>query len=385
MFSIILNIYLQVELIFEFCIFTSIIVSAIIGYNQSNQYSDRNKDNNFISLPYTFYLLVIYFDTNRDLALYLFAILSILEFAHLKFFKSRILLTALTTFLFNLNTIDIVRGILSIVWITLKFQHFLGIEAVTWYFAGINLFRGLSGFRTFDLTRRYLNLLASSVITISPFLIILIYIMIFLGGVLYSIANPEGGHSLFHIIWIKSFGFLYNPMSDKSYTILDFRYITYMLISFTITTVMLNLLISVLGEAYDKFKETEEEGDYRQMNKALLEMEETWHPFLTIKGKISQKCAKKTVLKKTVEKKTVEKKAVKKKTVKKKISGEKKCIEKYLAILELSDISESRKDSKYDKNTSIATLLKDHFKSKSEEEMLVRKTQKKKIVKFNSY
>ena len=43
-------------------------------------------------------------------------------------------------------------------------------------------------------------------------------------------------------------------------------------------------------------------------------------------------------------------------------------MEEYLAILELSDISQSRKDSKYDQNSFTAQLLKDHFKSKSEEE-----------------
>ena len=219
---------------------------------------------------YSFYMLIAYFDTEEDLFLYSFLTTALLEFISLKFdnllaFKDNALKFAL-----NWNTLDIVRALVSFAWIIFAFSNLSQPVSLTWFFVMLNFLRGLTSFRALDGTRFYILLILGSVADIFSFLFIFIYITIAF-GIVNSTTIDNKNDNLFQIIWAKPYDMAHGTFDHEQD--IGLEYIGFFFASLFIIIVMLNLLISILGDSYDKFQLESNKLDYKERIGTVYECE----------------------------------------------------------------------------------------------------------------
>ena len=92
----------------------------------------------------------------------------------LKTLYTQVLIRNFGTLLFNWNIIDTARLILCVIWIYLAFSNIESKE-ISFALVALTALRGLTGFRCFDRTRFYVQLVLSSISDIASFIIIFFY------------------------------------------------------------------------------------------------------------------------------------------------------------------------------------------------------------------
>jgi len=179
--------------------------------------------------------------------------------------------TGLSYFLSFWNAIDIFRSSLCLLWGFFSFvmsQEDLFI--ITWIMVVLNFFRGLTGFRAFDTTRYYTRLIIRAFKDSSPFLSIFFY-STFAFGVIYFV-SMEGVEVSIFSVWKSpyelSMGDIETANKDDPAI-----YLYFMMASVINVIIMLNLLISILGDSFDSFQMDALQIDCLEMAELILEIE----------------------------------------------------------------------------------------------------------------
>lgn len=169
------------------------------------------------------------------------------------------------------NLCDLARVGICIIWIILSV--FVGEENVNWVsyiMVAFNFFRGLTGFRAFDSTRFYVRLIIRAFIDTMPFIVIFFYTTLFFGMLNWA-SGIEYRTDSFTQIW--KIPFELNMGSFNSSNNPDMNYLFFMLTSVINVIIILNLLISILGDSYDRFQAESIEIGNLEMVEIILEIE----------------------------------------------------------------------------------------------------------------
>ena len=165
------------------------------------------------------------------------------------------------------NIIDSFRIIFTISWVLLNLLSII-IDELAWITLLLNLTRGVSGFRAFDTTRYYIRLILQSLWSIRTFILIFIYTTLSF-GVLKGVIEKELS---FEVLWINSFGLGFgDSWSNQTF---DLGYITYLAAIVLNVLLMLNMIISILGDSFDEFQLFAFYYDHKEMTQVILEIEQ---------------------------------------------------------------------------------------------------------------
>jgi WD40 repeat protein len=170
------------------------------------------------------------------------------------------------------NWLDMIKSPLSI---TCGIQGILGDShyILTPFTALVCWIRGLAYFRTFKYTRIFVSMILTAIRDTSSFLIVLLYVTIAYCSLFKALdlyVKPEDKLGIVDTIKLAYELELGDFDSDK-YSI--GQYIIFIVASILNLIVMLNLLISILGDSYDKVQLTLVESDYSQKLEVILEIE----------------------------------------------------------------------------------------------------------------
>ncbi|OMJ67584.1 hypothetical protein SteCoe_35207 [Stentor coeruleus] len=178
------------------------------------------------------------------------------------------LFNTILTLTLSWNTLDLGRLFLSFYWVHLTFNNQSN-NPIEIALIALTLIRGLTAFRCFNGTRYYVHLIISSIRDIKFFLVIFFYSTISF-GIINSITDANDEFSL-QTSWIKSYDMNLGDFSHpKDFSI---EYIAFLGASIINVIVMLNLLISVLANSFEKFRTIAAEIDYMEMANVITEVE----------------------------------------------------------------------------------------------------------------
>ena len=214
---------------------------------------------------YLFYLIILslYTLNRKDY----FIIIMIVQNAILIFYELyQLALTKLDYFKDGLNLTDSVRIALFIIYIasganSLVLLFFLNL--FSW-------FRGISHFRVFTSTRYLVNLLSEVVKDILPFLVLLFYFTLAFTFMNLSLqeGNSYSSFSLISDTFLLNFGdFSISPNTGS------WNWVCFVISSLVNFLIMVNLLISIIGDTYDKVQAYRQIADRREMAQIILEVE----------------------------------------------------------------------------------------------------------------
>lgn len=164
------------------------------------------------------------------------------------------------------NYIDTVRFFLTISWILLlESNHYI----LTWTVVLINFIRGLTGFRLFDGTRYYVRLILRALNDIKYFMIMFCYSIITF-GTLFSVTGAKNVN--FTTLWYDPYGLNFGMYTQSEvYPVLE--HIVYVCATFMQIVLMLNLLVSILGDSHEQFQLEKSMIDYREKAELSLEIQ----------------------------------------------------------------------------------------------------------------
>ena len=167
------------------------------------------------------------------------------------------------------NYLDIIRTVATLLWITLEL---FSIENLyfTWFMALLNLVRGITGFRVFDSTRFYIELIINSINSIKFFFMMFAY-STFTFGFLFMISREDS--LSFYSIWGDSYDLNFGNYVGSTDSNTVIQYIVYITATVLNVVLMLNLLISILGDCYERFQIEQSIVDVREKAKIVKELE----------------------------------------------------------------------------------------------------------------
>lgn len=167
------------------------------------------------------------------------------------------------------NQLDFFSLIVSFLWIGNNFYYMFDSMPALWLMVVLNFIKGLNGFRAFDNTRFYIRLMARTIKDTYSFLFIFCYTTLAFGA-LFSVSTDSNASS-FSQLWQVSYDL--NLGSFNNGEGFSLQYIYFMLASSINVIMMLNLLISILGDSFDKFQIEAQEIDYKEKLKLIIELE----------------------------------------------------------------------------------------------------------------
>ena len=182
---------------------------------------------------------------------------------------------------FNWNTIDIARLSFCGVWVYYYFNNEEAPIFVAYLLAAFTLLRGITGFRCFSGTRYYVRLVFDSAANIKDFLFLFFYVTLAF-GILTNLSQSDS--IAFQAIWINSYSL--NLGSFGEFQEINISYLIFFFATIINVIIMLNLLISILGDSFDKFQISAAEIDYMEMVDVIKEIETVmiWKRHRTDKG-----------------------------------------------------------------------------------------------------
>jgi WD40 repeat protein len=173
------------------------------------------------------------------------------------------------------NVLDLLRFASTVVWIQIKFDDYdIGDYEIylTWTMALLNLLRGVTIFRLFDQTRFYVNLVFTALYNIRMFLVLFIYSTLLFGILFQTATNDELS---FRKTWWQTFELNFGGSAEEENK--DFYEYLYKLAYFGAMIInvvlILNLLISILGDTYEKFHMEMTINDYLDIANYSLEVQ----------------------------------------------------------------------------------------------------------------
>ena len=164
------------------------------------------------------------------------------------------------------NAIDLLRGVLSLIWASCLFAD-INPQYLRLFVVILCFLRGFTYFRTFAPMRIFVNIVLSVATQIYSFLLLLAY-SVFAFGVMASIMS-EDGHAT--TSWTSAFNILLGSFDNDTFGIT--QWVIFVASNLVNVIVMLNLLISIIGDAYDRAQITLAENDRHEMFLVVLEFE----------------------------------------------------------------------------------------------------------------
>lgn len=213
-------------------------------------------------------LILLVEDYKSISAMALFGIVNIILFLYE---VVQVIATGIRSYMSFWNFIDFVRTIISLLWIFIvastskPYYNEIGYIMVIF-----NFLRGLSGFRAFDSTRFYVRLIIRAIIEVIPFILIFFYTTLFFGS-LYWASGGEFRTDSFYGLWQVPFELNMGNFSNETSPNLSF--LSFMFGSVINVIIILNLLISILGDSYDKFQSEAIEIGAQEMTELIIEIE----------------------------------------------------------------------------------------------------------------
>ena len=170
------------------------------------------------------------------------------------------------------NMVDILRSTLCLSWGFMSFYFTQeDLFVITWIMVVINFFRGLTSFRAFSTTRYYTRLITRAFSDSSSFLFIFFY-STFAFGVIYFVSQ-EGRETEIFKLWSSPYQLNMGEISEGNKVENPATYIYFMMASIINVIIMLNLLISILGDSFDSFQMDAMQIDYLEQAELILEIE----------------------------------------------------------------------------------------------------------------
>ena len=266
--------------------FALIIISCYTVYRSLEIYMQSDNENERMQMMaifcfrYTFYILMAFYITKKPELLTAFILLNVGEFICHRSNSFKGLIDDTIQLIFNWNTMDIIRYLVSIYWVYYDvyvlpkltkdkdIKALDNFQVLTWLFVFLNVMKALLGFRAFDQTRFYVRLIFKCMFEIIPFLIIFVFFTYSFG--LLNIV--EKGEYNLENIWASPFdqsvgGF--QRAADGSWL----GYFMFLLGTLIIVIIMLNLLISILGDTFSRFLVEAKQIDYKVMIETVYEVE----------------------------------------------------------------------------------------------------------------
>jgi hypothetical protein len=130
--------------------------------------------------------------------------------------------------------------------------------------------RGITYFRTFKYTRIFVNMILSAVRDTSSFLIIILYTTIPYATLFKISEVPEERRNLVGTLTL-AYEQALSSFDTEKYS--AGQWIIFILASIINCIIMLNLLISILGDSYERVQVSLVESDYSQMLEVIIELE----------------------------------------------------------------------------------------------------------------
>ncbi|OMJ79491.1 hypothetical protein SteCoe_20501 [Stentor coeruleus] len=173
------------------------------------------------------------------------------------------------------NLLDSARIIITSLW-TLGIIFSINFLLFNWIVTGFNFVSCITGFRVSAVTRYYVILIFKSLWSIQSFLVIFGYTTIGFG--IMSIIATGNNDINFRSAWVGPFGLAFG-IDDMQSLDFDLKYVTYIFALVFNVVLMLNMIISVLSDAYDEYQLLSIYYDYRQMIEAILEITQIFSLF----------------------------------------------------------------------------------------------------------
>ena len=148
------------------------------------------------------------------------------------------------------NYLDMSRITLTMTWIIVELCGFTSLYS-RWVVALLSLLRGLTGFRLFDGTRFYIELVLRSLNDIKFFFVMFSYSTLTF-GFLFMISRQRT--LSFQNIWAENYDLNFGNYHDSESGSDFMNYIVYFGATVINVVLMLNLLISILGDSYERFQ-----------------------------------------------------------------------------------------------------------------------------------
>ena len=170
------------------------------------------------------------------------------------------------------NFIDLLRITFSLTWGIASFfvnQSNVFIVIILFLMVFFNLMRGITCFRIFDKTRYYIRLIKSAISDSFFFLLIFSY-STFAFGVLYFMSSDK--NTSITSIWTAPYELNMGEV-DRANIENPLTYLYFLLTSIINVVIMLNLLISILGDTFDSFQLNYDEVDNFEMAELIHETE----------------------------------------------------------------------------------------------------------------
>ena len=188
------------------------------------------------------------------------------------------------------NVIDILRLVLSFSWIPTTYfvkendDYFV---YLTFFMIMFNFLRGLTGFRAFDDTRYYTRLILRACFDVIPFLLVFFYSTLAFGTLFYASTPEDASHIL--EFWKWPYELSMGGFDTGDYSFL--KYVCFMIATLINVVVILNLLISILGDTFGSFQAEAPQIDCLEMAEVVAELETLmfWNRTIVDK-KYLQKC-----------------------------------------------------------------------------------------------
>jgi len=156
--------------------------------------------------------------------------------------------------------------VLSITWAIFEILE-ENVEGLAFAVVLVNFFRGLTYFRAFDFTRFYVRLVLMALSDSVAFLIIFLYSTLAF-GILYASLNS--GISLSDV-WIMAYELNMGNFDNNGFSLIQYSCFT--LASLVNVVMMLNLLVSTLGDTFDRFQMIADELNSKEMLQLVVEFE----------------------------------------------------------------------------------------------------------------
>ena len=163
------------------------------------------------------------------------------------------------------NYLDWVRSTLCLLWV----YYFKGYQYIELCVVCMCFLRGFTYFRTFKMTRMYVRLTLEVVKEMYSFLVVFAYAIIAF-GMMYAVLVPLQVHSAFGA-WMTAYELLMGSYTTEGYQSLQWLCFTFA--SLVNVIIMLNLLISILGDAYEHTHTYAKENDTLEMLRIVIEYE----------------------------------------------------------------------------------------------------------------
>ncbi|OMJ93081.1 hypothetical protein SteCoe_4025 [Stentor coeruleus] len=239
-------------------------------------YNSQEKKNYLKTIEYKpsimiFPILILMIIKDYPLGVYVFSVFFVIELISESVNKSNFVLDILgsiNTLVFNWNVVDCIRFLITGYFLYETFVFSEASTEVIWLMVVMNFLRGLTGFRIFSGTRYYIRLILRSITDLQAFMAIFLYTTLAF-GVINSIDDSK--EITLEKIWIWSFDLDLGNVNHNS--VFNIRYLIFFAASVINVIIMLNLLISILGDSFDRFQVSATESDYMEMTDCIYEIE----------------------------------------------------------------------------------------------------------------